>query len=236
MAAAEDLLVCAAPAGGQKLRLLVGRLTESFGKIQRQPAAILHGDLHLKNFFATDGRVALIDWDNVCAGDPLQEMLREQRDLRDPGRPTGDEIGDDHLLLLALLAEVDLDREHRRRWAVLGQPLAWGADEEVEQGRLGGRRGVEQVTARPGPGEQRLGDPRHEHRGDGGVDGVPALAQHPGPRLGGQRMPRRHHARITAHRRDHPAWSEITSSTTGPVEQAGRPDAIIVVPGKDAAG
>ncbi|HMV49672.1 MAG TPA: aminoglycoside phosphotransferase family protein [Blastocatellia bacterium] len=85
LAAAEDLLVCAAPAGGQKLRLLVGRLTESFGKIQRQPAAILHGDLHLKNFFATDGRVALIDWDNVCAGDPLQELGSFAASLYDRG-------------------------------------------------------------------------------------------------------------------------------------------------------
>jgi len=71
---AENLLVCAVPNCQPKLHLLVRRLTDAFGKIQTQPAAILHGDLHLKNFLATGEKIALIDWDNVCRGDPMQEL------------------------------------------------------------------------------------------------------------------------------------------------------------------
>jgi len=74
LVAAENLLVCAVPNCQPKLHLLVNRLTETFGKMETRPAAILHGDLHLKNFLATDRNVALIDWDNVCQGDPMQEL------------------------------------------------------------------------------------------------------------------------------------------------------------------
>jgi phosphotransferase family enzyme len=38
------------------------------------PIATLHGDLHLKNLFVTDDRVALIDLDNLSRGDPLRDV------------------------------------------------------------------------------------------------------------------------------------------------------------------
>ena len=46
----------------------------------------------------------------------------------------------------------------------------------------------EHVAAGAEPGQRALGDARGQHRGDRGVDGVAALAQHPRPRLGGQRV------------------------------------------------
>jgi hypothetical protein len=72
--AAESLLALAVPACQSKLRSLVRQLTNAFEKSQSRPQAILHGDLHLKNFFATGSKIVLIDWDNVCQGDPLQEI------------------------------------------------------------------------------------------------------------------------------------------------------------------
>ena len=50
----------------------------------------------------------------------------------------------------------------------------------------------------PGPGERALRDPRDERGRDAGVDGVAALGQHLGPRLGGERCPAATAPRITA--------------------------------------
>lgn len=71
--AAEKVLACAFPSSQQKLDSLVNRLTATADLIG-QPSATLHRDLHLKNFFVTGGQVALLDWDGVCQGDPLQDI------------------------------------------------------------------------------------------------------------------------------------------------------------------
>ena len=52
---------------------LIERLIDFSSHLSALPAAPLHGDLHLKNFFVTDGKVALIDMDNLCNGNPLQD-------------------------------------------------------------------------------------------------------------------------------------------------------------------
>ena len=67
----------------------------------------------------------------------------------------------------------------------VGQAVPGGGDEEVEQVVLAARRVHEHEAARARAGERRLGHERHEHRGDGGVDGVAAGAQDVGGRLGG---------------------------------------------------
>ena len=72
--------------------------------------------------------------------------------------------------------------------------VAGRGDEEVQQHRLLARPRDEHVAARAGPGEQRLGDPRREHRGDGGVDGVAARAQRVDAGLRGQRVAGGHDA------------------------------------------
>ena len=74
-------------------------------------------------------------------------------------------------------------------------------DEEVQQRRLLAAAGDEHVATGAGTGEQWLGRPRGQHRRERRVDGVPAVGQHVGPGLRGQRMtggdhaPRMRHAR-----------------------------------------
>lgn len=46
------------------------RLIEHAKIIPLGPTATLHGDLHMKNLFLTQDRIALIDLDNVCEGHP----------------------------------------------------------------------------------------------------------------------------------------------------------------------
>jgi hypothetical protein len=41
---------------------------------QRQPLSVLHGDVHPKNALVHDGRIALIDLDQVAAGAPAAEL------------------------------------------------------------------------------------------------------------------------------------------------------------------
>ena len=49
---------------------LQDRLIEQAKIIPLGPTATLHGDLHMKNLFLTQDRIALIDLDNVCEGHP----------------------------------------------------------------------------------------------------------------------------------------------------------------------
>jgi Phosphotransferase enzyme family len=49
---------------------LLSRLTAQANMIEAHVTATLHGDLHLKNLFLTNGKIALIDLDNVCEGPP----------------------------------------------------------------------------------------------------------------------------------------------------------------------
>ena len=60
--------------GQQKLEALLERLIEQSQTLELRPTALLHGDLHLKNFFVVDENVALIDLDNLAYGDPLQDV------------------------------------------------------------------------------------------------------------------------------------------------------------------
>jgi hypothetical protein len=72
--AAGDLLARVRPACRTTLHSLIDGLAAASAAIGERPTATLHGDLHLKNFFATKDRVALIDLDNICRGDPLQDV------------------------------------------------------------------------------------------------------------------------------------------------------------------
>ncbi|THJ24550.1 MAG: hypothetical protein CAF45_005090 [Nitrospira sp. CG24E] len=53
---------------------LVNRLIAQAETIPLHPTATLHGDLHLKNLFLTQNKVALIDLDNICEGPPCQDI------------------------------------------------------------------------------------------------------------------------------------------------------------------
>lgn len=70
----ERMVALIKPELSSSLRSLLDRLRNQVGQIGGRPTATLHGDLHLKNFFVTGKQVALIDLDNVCAGDPLLEL------------------------------------------------------------------------------------------------------------------------------------------------------------------
>ncbi len=67
-------------------------------------------------------------------------------------------------------------------------------DEEVQQHGLLARAGDEHVAPGSRPAQQRLGDPRHEHRRDRRVDGVAARPQRVDARLRGERVARGHDA------------------------------------------
>lgn len=71
---AQELISRFRPAGRDDLKRLVHELMAANERIGNPPKAMLHGDLHLKNFFLTNDRVALIDLDNFCLGDPWQEL------------------------------------------------------------------------------------------------------------------------------------------------------------------
>ena len=62
------------PSGQQKLTAIIARLMAQSQTLTARPTALLHGDLHLKNFFVVDDEVALIDLDNLTYGDPLQDV------------------------------------------------------------------------------------------------------------------------------------------------------------------
>jgi hypothetical protein len=56
------------------LEAVVDRLIAQRSQMDEQPAAILHGDLHLQNFLCDGDQVALIDLDNVYTGSPWQDV------------------------------------------------------------------------------------------------------------------------------------------------------------------
>ncbi len=62
------------PSEQQKLSVLVERLITQSSRLTARPTALLHGDLHLKNFFVAGDKVVLIDLDNLAYGDPLQDV------------------------------------------------------------------------------------------------------------------------------------------------------------------
>lgn len=72
--AATAVIVRAHPSLQPQLPALVSRLIATADRAGAQPRATLHGDLHLQNLFVTEERVALIDLDDLCRGDPLQDL------------------------------------------------------------------------------------------------------------------------------------------------------------------
>ncbi len=95
-------------------------------------------------------------------------------------------------LLDRVLGEADLDRLQFPGRA--GGVLTRRGDEEVEQVRLAAGCVHQHEAACARPRQLGLGDPRHQHRGDRSVDGIPACAQHIRTRLRGQRVASCHHS------------------------------------------
>jgi Phosphotransferase enzyme family len=74
LVAVGSMLVECRPSCQPVLLPLLARLTAQAQVIPASPTATLHGDLHLKNLFLTEGTIALIDLDNVCEGPPAWDM------------------------------------------------------------------------------------------------------------------------------------------------------------------
>jgi thiamine kinase-like enzyme len=70
----KTLLSRIRPSCGESLHSSIKQLIATTNNIGERPLATLHGDLHFKNFFVTDDRMALIDLDNLAQGDPLQDL------------------------------------------------------------------------------------------------------------------------------------------------------------------
>lgn len=70
----RHLLAQVRPSCQQHLDILIDRLLSQAEQLGPQPAAALHGDLHLKNFFVDGAQVALIDLDNLCYGSPWHDI------------------------------------------------------------------------------------------------------------------------------------------------------------------
>lgn len=71
---AARLVALARPSCAEALGRLVERLSTQARELGERPQAVLHGDLHLKNFMVLPRGVALIDLDTLCAGDPLRDL------------------------------------------------------------------------------------------------------------------------------------------------------------------
>ena len=66
----RQMLIRARPSIEKILTPLVNSLQKQSGQLRDTPLAVLHGDLHCKNFFNHQGKVSLIDLDNHCSGPP----------------------------------------------------------------------------------------------------------------------------------------------------------------------
>ena len=114
----------------------------------------------------------------------LVRRLQPGDDAGNGARAFSDEID-----LRRRAVEVDVDRLHVRLRR-LARALSGQRDEEVEQPIAPVARAVhEQKAAGRRPGQRALGDPGGEGRREAGVDGVSALLEDLGARLGGQPVP-----------------------------------------------
>src|SRR5690606_19610563 len=53
---------------------VVDRLLHLAAQLEQQPVVLVHGDLHLKNFFVDGNQIALIDLDDLRLGSPWQDI------------------------------------------------------------------------------------------------------------------------------------------------------------------
>ena len=73
---AESTIGRAVPPFRGTLQRIVKNLILQSQRFGTRPLATLHHDLHLTNMYVRSGKVALIDLDNLCLGDPLYDIGR----------------------------------------------------------------------------------------------------------------------------------------------------------------
>lgn len=70
----KQLLLQGRPNLESSLLPLIDRLSAQSGNFSLEETGILHGDLHLNNFFVEKEKIALIDMDNLSQGPPLLDV------------------------------------------------------------------------------------------------------------------------------------------------------------------
>lgn len=59
-------------------------------RLEAAPAVLVHGDVTRGNCFQYEGEIALLDWEDAHAGDPVRELRRTQQQLLEPGYSRAD--------------------------------------------------------------------------------------------------------------------------------------------------
>ncbi len=76
-----DKLRQAFPHLGELLSALTQRLSATMPDSPHLPPRVIHGDFHLRQLLLSDGRLALFDFDELAAGDALQDLANFIADL-----------------------------------------------------------------------------------------------------------------------------------------------------------
>lgn len=76
LAVAETTIGRVRPSFNQALQRVVNNLILQSQRFGPRPVVTLHHDLHLQNIYVRSGKIALIDLDNLCLGDPLYDVGR----------------------------------------------------------------------------------------------------------------------------------------------------------------
>lgn len=74
LARAARLISRVRPFRRRQLQRIVENLTDLSDTMRESPVCTLHGDLHMKNLFVTNDGIVLIDFDDLCRGDPLEDL------------------------------------------------------------------------------------------------------------------------------------------------------------------
>jgi Phosphotransferase enzyme family len=71
---AAELISLVRPLRRRQLESILKNLTDLSRIMGETAVCTLHGDLHLKNLLVTNDSIVLIDFDDLCRGDPLQDV------------------------------------------------------------------------------------------------------------------------------------------------------------------
>lgn len=74
-------LIDAFPALKTELDYLVNRLRREASGLRPMPPQVIHGDFHIRQIIIANGSVALFDYDELCLGDPAQDLANFIADL-----------------------------------------------------------------------------------------------------------------------------------------------------------
>ncbi len=103
------------PMHEMRLRTLVSKLASMMARLESIPVSVVHGDFHARQLMVSGTGVALFDFDEIAAGDPVEDFGHFIADLH------GESSSDARRLGMALIAAY----ESQARWRVPSGRLAW---------------------------------------------------------------------------------------------------------------